>query len=84
MHHYFGTKRDLYLAVVADLAATLPELVRTDVRELPVEEMVDANVESWLDSIERDRDLWLALLGVGALGPRPRGRGDHVRRRATA
>ena len=71
VHHYFGTRRELYLAVVADLAATLPDLVRTDVRELPVDAMVDANVASWLDSIERDRDLWLALLGVGALGRDP-------------
>ena len=71
VHHYFGTRRELYLAVVADLAATLPDLVRTDVSELPVEEMVDANVRSWLDSIERDRDLWMALLGVGQLGRDP-------------
>jgi AcrR family transcriptional regulator len=68
VHHYFGTKRELYLAVVADLAASLPDLVRTDVRELPVDQMVDTNVASWLDSIERDRDLWLALLGVEAVG----------------
>src|SRR4051812_23397940 len=47
VHHYFGTKRELYLAVVADLAATLPALVRTDVRDLPLEEMIDANVASW-------------------------------------
>ena len=71
VHHYFGTKRALYLAVVADLAATLPELVRTDVAELPVDQMVDANVTSWLDSIERDRDLWLALLGVEVVGRDP-------------
>ena len=42
VHHYFGTKRELYLAVVADLATTLPEVVRLDVRDLPVEQMVDA------------------------------------------
>jgi AcrR family transcriptional regulator len=71
VHHYFGTKRELYLAVVADLAATLPDLVRTDVAGLPVDEMVDANVTSWLDSIERDRDLWLALLGVEVVGRDP-------------
>jgi AcrR family transcriptional regulator len=71
VHHYFGTKRELYVAVVADLAATLPDLVRTDVRALAVEEMVEANVTSWLDSIERDRDLWLALLGVDVVGRDP-------------
>ena len=71
VHHYFGTKRELYLAVVADLASTLPGLVRTDVAGLPVDEMVDANVTSWLDSIERDRELWLALLGVEVVGRDP-------------
>jgi ATP-binding cassette subfamily B protein len=29
LHHYFGTKRELYLAVVADLAATLPDGLAT-------------------------------------------------------
>jgi len=71
VHHYFGTKRELYLAVVADLAATLPEIVRTDVRDLPVDQMVEANVNSWLDSIERDHDLWMALLGVEVVGRDP-------------
>ena len=71
VHHYFGTKRELYVAVVADLAAQMPDLVRTDVRDLPPDEMVDANVTSWLDSIDRDRDLWLALLGVEFVGRDP-------------
>jgi AcrR family transcriptional regulator len=71
VHHYFGTKRELYLAVVADLAATLPTIVRTDTRELPVQEMVEANVSSLLDSIERDHELWNAVLGVEAVGRDP-------------
>jgi AcrR family transcriptional regulator len=71
VHHYFGTKRALYLAVVTDLAAELPAVVRTDLRDLPLDEMVDANVTSWLDSIERNRELWLALLGVEVVGRDP-------------
>lgn len=71
VHHYFGTKRELYVAVVEDLARTLPDLVRTDVAELPVEDMVDANVSSWLDSVERNRELWLAILGVEMVGRDP-------------
>jgi AcrR family transcriptional regulator len=71
VHHYFGTKRELYLAVVGQLAASLPDVVRTDLRERPVDEMVEANVTSWLDSIERDRDLWLAILGVEVVGRDP-------------
>ena len=71
VHHYFGTKRELYLAVVADLAATLPRMVRTDTRALPVEEMVEANVTSLLDSIERDHEVWTAVLGVENVGRDP-------------
>lgn len=71
LNHYFGTKRELYLAVVADLAAELPALVRSDLRAAPIDQMVDANVTAWLDSIERNRDLWTALLGVEAIGADP-------------
>ena len=71
LNHYFGTKRDLYLAVVADLAAELPELVRTDLRDVPPAEMVAANAGAWLDSIERNRDLVAALMGAEALGADP-------------
>ena len=68
LNHYFGTKRELYLAVVAELAAELRTLVRTDLSDLPVEHMVDLNASSWLDSVERNRGLWRAVLGVEAIG----------------
>src|SRR5262245_47293309 len=71
VHHYFGTKRELYLAVVAQLAASLPAMVRTDTRELPVDEMVEVNVTSLLDSIERDHELWQAVLGIELVGRDP-------------
>jgi AcrR family transcriptional regulator len=71
VHHYFGTKRELYLAVVAGLAQELPDIVRTDTRDLPVEEMVEVNVTSLLDSIERDHELWQAVLGVEVVGRDP-------------
>src|SRR3954469_22394246 len=71
VNHYFGTKRDLYLAVVADTAATLPQMVDTTLRDLPVEEMVDRNCRNFLDAIERDRELWPVLLGPEALGRDP-------------
>ena len=71
VHHYFGTKRALYLAVVEDLAASLSQVVRTDLRDLSVEEMVDANANAWLDAIDRERDIWLALLGAETVGRDP-------------
>ncbi|HEX6944542.1 MAG TPA: helix-turn-helix domain-containing protein [Casimicrobiaceae bacterium] len=71
VNHYFGTKRELYLAVVEDLAAELPAMVRSDLRDVPADAMVDANLASWLDSIERNRELWMALLGVETIGTDP-------------
>lgn len=63
VNHYFGTKRQLYLAVVADLASSLPEMVNTDTADLGLEEMVDRNTTGFLDAFERDRDIWSMLLG---------------------
>jgi len=45
--------------------------VRTDLRDRPVDEMVDANAAAWLDAIERDREIWLALLGAETVGRDP-------------
>ncbi|MCW2989448.1 MAG: transcriptional regulator, TetR family [Solirubrobacterales bacterium] len=68
LNHYFGTKRVLYLAVVDELASELGNLVRTDAGDLPIEELVELNATSWLDSVERNRELWRAVLGVEAIG----------------
>ena len=63
VNHYFGTKRELYLAVVTDLASGLPEMVNTDTEGLGLEEMVDRNTSAFLDAFERDCDVWSMLLG---------------------
>jgi AcrR family transcriptional regulator len=71
LNHYFGTKRDLYLAVVADVASTLPAMVDTTLRDLPPEEMVARNAENFLDAMERDVEVWTVLLGAEALARDP-------------
>lgn len=71
LNHYFGTKRELYLAVVADLATELRNLVRTDLGDLPIDQLVEVNANSWLDAVERNRELWGALLGVETIGADP-------------
>jgi AcrR family transcriptional regulator len=71
LNHYFGTKRELYLAVVTALATELRSLVRTDLHDLPLDQLVEANANSWLDAVERNRELWGALLGVEAIGADP-------------
>jgi AcrR family transcriptional regulator len=68
--HYFGSKRGLFLDVMRSFADAAPQAVRTD-RSLPVDEMVAANVEEWLDFAERHRQTAIAMAGVGALGRDP-------------
>jgi len=68
--HYFGSKRGLVMEVMRAFAAAAPEAVRTD-RELPVDEMVGANVEAWLDYAEEHRETAIAMSGIGALGRDP-------------
>lgn len=72
VNHYFGTKRDLYLAVIADLAAGLPEMVETDVPDLPLEELVALNMGRFLDQFEGNFDVLSMLLKTeGGLGRDP-------------
>ena len=66
VNHYFGTKRDLYLAVVGDLAADLPEMVATDLPDLPLEELVARNMERFLDAFERNHEVLSMLLSTEA------------------
>jgi AcrR family transcriptional regulator len=72
VNHYFGTKRDLYLAVVANLADGLPELIATDRPDLPLEELVARNMDRFLDEFERNNEVLSVLLGEqGGLGRDP-------------
>lgn len=69
VHHYFGSRRALFLAVLAELAERLPAAIRTDLEGLPIEEVVEVNSNALLDAVERDREAWITLLG--AAGPDP-------------
>lgn len=71
VNHYFGGKRELYLAVVADLAGELGTVAHTSEPDLPIAELVERNAAAWLDSVERNRELWRALFGVEAIGTDP-------------
>ncbi|MCL4288479.1 MAG: TetR family transcriptional regulator, partial [Thermoleophilia bacterium] len=63
VNHYFGTKRDLYLAVIEDLAAGLPEMVELDDTGLPLAELVEHNMDRFLDAFERNHEVLAVLLG---------------------
>ncbi len=71
LHHYFGTKRDLYLEVVR-------ELVRMPSNPVPlrspghgIETVIEESVDRWLTMVERNRGTWLAAIGARGLGHDP-------------
>lgn len=66
VNHYLGPKRQLYLAVLEDVADRIPGMVRTDRAELPPRERIELNTHDFLDSVERDREDWALLFGAQA------------------
>jgi AcrR family transcriptional regulator len=71
LHHYFGTKRELYLEVVREMVR-LPELpLPVDAAGRTVEDVLDESVALWLDRVEENRHTWLAAIGGEGLGSDP-------------
>jgi len=60
VHHYFGSKRELYVEVVRALLAEAPELIGPD-QAAAVEEMVKRNANAVLDYFSTNRGLLLAI-----------------------
>jgi AcrR family transcriptional regulator len=71
LHHYFGTKRDLYLAVVAEMVRPPTDPVAPPEPGRPLEQVVDESVDLWLDLVERNRETWFSSLGTGGFGRDP-------------
>jgi AcrR family transcriptional regulator len=67
LNHYFGTKRELYLAVVRYLTR-LPPTTERGHPDAPVESVVARNVDLFLDNAERNRQFWLALARGSGFG----------------
>jgi AcrR family transcriptional regulator len=65
LHHYFGSKRDLYLAVIR-------ELVRVPILPPGAEgvgserDVWSAAVDGWMALVEANRELWLSAMSAGA------------------
>lgn len=69
LHHYFGTKRDLYLEVVRSLMRTPSSPVPLPGSDLAT--VIDEGAERWLTMLERNRGTWLAAVGARGLGHDP-------------
>jgi AcrR family transcriptional regulator len=67
VHHYFGSKRELYLETVRSVLAEAPTLMPPDDAG-SVEEMVQRNASAVLDYISANRGMLLAIAPSGDLG----------------
>jgi AcrR family transcriptional regulator len=85
VHHYFGGRKEVYIALLERLAA-----VREEELPLPVGRSARARVADsmsrWLDWTEQNRTIWLATLGRGEdiADPDIRNVVTDLRRRAVA
>src|SRR4051812_42937869 len=68
--HYFGPKREIYLAVVDRMRAVAADSDPAS-RGLPIEERLRHDLDGWLDWVGANRELWLATAGLGDVIPDP-------------
>ena len=71
LHHYFGTKRELYLEVVRSLMRMPSNPVPLQAPGPGLEVVIEQSVERWLQMLERNRGTWLAAIGARGLGRDP-------------
>lgn len=70
VHHYFGDKRGLFLAVARDVVEHTPRVVRPPSGRSP-EEMVQANTRAWMDLLAAHPESATIFLGAGQLSQDP-------------
>jgi AcrR family transcriptional regulator len=70
LHHYFGTKRDLYLEVVRELMRMPSNPVPLEAPGRGLERVIDESVDRWLTMLDRNRGTWLAANATRGLGAR--------------
>ena len=68
LHHYFGTKRELYLEVVRSLMRMPSNPVPLQAPGPGLEVVIEQSVERWLAMLERNRETWLAAIASRGLG----------------
>jgi AcrR family transcriptional regulator len=70
LNHYFGTKRDLYLAVVRKLVL-LPEIDDVEVQTGPLKTRVQRSVDWFLDVVSVHAKAFVAVTGAEGVGDDP-------------
>jgi AcrR family transcriptional regulator len=68
LHHYFGTKRVLYVEVVR-ATLSLPTVPLPDSTGAPGSaSRWSASVDGWMRFVEANQSIWLSAVGAGGLG----------------
>ena len=76
LHHYFGTKRELYLEVVRGMMRMPSNPVPLQAPGGGHRDVIDESVDRWLTMLERNRGHVAGGDRRPGRRPRPRGRGD--------
>jgi AcrR family transcriptional regulator len=70
IHHYFGGKRDVYLALLEELSNMVDEALGDPPAGTP-EDRLNHTIRSWLDCVDANRTMWAATGGRGDDIPDP-------------
>jgi AcrR family transcriptional regulator len=70
INHYFGTKRELYLEVIRQLVF-IPDFAVERLAHGTLEQRVSGSIDRFLDVIDRNKKMWLAMIGTGGYGRDP-------------
>lgn len=70
INHYFGTKRELYLAVISR-ALTVPHFAVDMLPTGSLEKRTDAAIKWFLDMVVRQQNTWLAAIAPEGIGKDP-------------
>jgi AcrR family transcriptional regulator len=65
VHHYFGTKREIYLKLVGELAEIGSGLPAAADPTIPLRRRIAVNLNAFLDYLEANRETWLATAALG-------------------
>jgi len=86
LNHYFGTKRELFLEVVRTLVRTPAHPIPRSGEGVELETAIAEAADRWLDVIERNQGMWLAVIGAQGVGHDPEVEAilDEARERAAA
>ena len=68
LNHYFGTKRELYLAAVSQMMSVPPIPIPEFVEGTGLRERVAQGIDGWLELLERNRETWVTALDMTASG----------------